>query len=224
MIRRKTNRRHMTGDHHGQTATRQRCWSQPQMTFSARTAWRIPVAPHGQAYSWSTSGIAIAYEAEIRAYYPDGSHTSLGPGRQWSGCILSMYGNIPVAVTRDGQVTWLGTDDSPQVGFVAAHQGAGTAVTTSGSSVLSAGADGSIALTRRDGNGPPVIVSRLDRRLRCSGAKVKGLRRERERLAFQANRADATNLTYPPHGFLEYRGNRTRNEQIGVYSMPLLDC
>ncbi len=156
-----------------------------------QVAWRIPVAPHGKAYGWSASGIAIAYEAEVRAYYPDGSHTSLGPGRQWSGCILSMDGKIPVVVTRDGQVTWLGTDDSPQIGFVTAHQGAGTAATTSGSNVLSAGADGSIALTRRDGNGPPVIVSRLDRRLRCSGAKVKGLRRERERLTFLANHADA---------------------------------
>jgi hypothetical protein len=101
-----------------------------------------------------------------------------------------MQGNTPVAATSDGRVAWPGTDDSPLAGFVAAHQGVGTAVTTSASSVLSTGADGSITLTRRDANSPPVIVSRLERRLRCSDARVKGLRRERERTAFLANGAD----------------------------------
>ena len=37
VIRRKMNRRHMTGDHHGRTARGERCWSQPRMRFSART-------------------------------------------------------------------------------------------------------------------------------------------------------------------------------------------
>ena len=152
-------------------------------------AWRIPVAAHGWAYSWNASGVAIAYESEIRAYHADGSYAPLGSGPQWSGCSLSMQGDTPVAVTSDGRVAWLATGDSPQFAFVAAHQGAGTAVTTSGSGVLSAGVDGSLVLRRRDGN-LPVVVSRLERRLRCAGAKVKGLRRERERLAFLANRAD----------------------------------
>jgi hypothetical protein len=33
VIRRKTNRRHMVGDHHGRTAGRQPCWSGPWTTF-----------------------------------------------------------------------------------------------------------------------------------------------------------------------------------------------
>ena len=37
VIRRKTNRRHMIGDHHDRTAGRQPCWSGPWTTFSART-------------------------------------------------------------------------------------------------------------------------------------------------------------------------------------------
>jgi hypothetical protein len=39
VTRRKTNRRHMTGDHHGQTPRIQPCRSQSRMRFSARTRW-----------------------------------------------------------------------------------------------------------------------------------------------------------------------------------------
>jgi hypothetical protein len=41
VIRRNTNRRHMTGDHHGRTAGEQLRWSEPWMQFSARTGSRI---------------------------------------------------------------------------------------------------------------------------------------------------------------------------------------
>jgi hypothetical protein len=154
-----------------------------------QVVWRIPVAPHGQAYGWSASGITIAYESKIRAYAPDGTYDSLGSSSQWSGCSLSVQGDTRVAVRSDGRVAWLVTDEASQLGFVAAHQGAGAAVANSASGVLSAGVDGSLVLSRRDGN-LPMVVSRLERRLRCTDAKVKGLRREHERLAFLANRAD----------------------------------
>ena len=36
VTRRKTNRRHMTGDQHGQAAGWQACWSEPRTGFSAR--------------------------------------------------------------------------------------------------------------------------------------------------------------------------------------------
>ena len=38
VTRRKTNRRHMIGDHHRQSPGGQLCWSEPWMRFSARTA------------------------------------------------------------------------------------------------------------------------------------------------------------------------------------------
>jgi hypothetical protein len=38
VIRRKTNHRHMIGDHHGQTLGEQLSWSEPWTRFSARTA------------------------------------------------------------------------------------------------------------------------------------------------------------------------------------------
>ena len=37
VIRRNTNRRHMIGDHHGRTAGKQLCWSEPRTGFSAPT-------------------------------------------------------------------------------------------------------------------------------------------------------------------------------------------
>ena len=37
VIRRKANRRHMIGDHHGRTVGKQPCWSEPWTEFSART-------------------------------------------------------------------------------------------------------------------------------------------------------------------------------------------
>ena len=105
------------------------------LAYPCRTAWAGVLAG-------APSGIAIAYENEIRAYYPDGSHMSLGLGRQWSGCVLSMHGNMPVAVTETGQVAWPEIDDPSRADFGKAHQATGAAVTISGSSILSAGADG----------------------------------------------------------------------------------
>jgi hypothetical protein len=49
VISRKTNRRHMIGDHHGQTAEAQLCWSEPWTGFSARTgANDKPAHSHGR--------------------------------------------------------------------------------------------------------------------------------------------------------------------------------
>jgi hypothetical protein len=50
VIRRKTNRRHMTGDHHGQTARGQLRWSQPRTRFSARTILHSPSGGRGRGH------------------------------------------------------------------------------------------------------------------------------------------------------------------------------
>jgi hypothetical protein len=50
VTRRKTNRRHMIGDHHRQSPGGQLCWSEPWMRFSARTmvgAVRVHPVPFG---------------------------------------------------------------------------------------------------------------------------------------------------------------------------------
>ena len=48
VIRRKTNRRHMTGDHHGRGIGEQLCWSELWMRFSARTGSRNGETDHGR--------------------------------------------------------------------------------------------------------------------------------------------------------------------------------
>ncbi len=49
VIRRKTNRRHMIGDHYGPTAGRQLCWSEPRIRFSARTGEHEPGLRGGES-------------------------------------------------------------------------------------------------------------------------------------------------------------------------------
>ena len=63
VIRRKTNRRHMTGDHHGRRQGGQRCWSQPRMRFSARTGIRPRnvVRKFGVSLSGSTRNTAMIW-------------------------------------------------------------------------------------------------------------------------------------------------------------------
>jgi DNA-binding GntR family transcriptional regulator len=158
---------------------------------SGRLTWRIPVPPGGQACAWSATGVAIAYRTGIRVYRADGGSGPAEADLTCSGRGLSMQAGTAVAVTAEGRVAWLPPGGAQPVVSVAVHHGAGTAVAASGDSILSAGADGSIAITRRNGAGPPVVVARLERRLRCEGARVRGLRREQERLAFVANGADA---------------------------------
>ncbi|MGD0376448.1 MAG: hypothetical protein ABSB01_17930, partial [Streptosporangiaceae bacterium] len=47
VIRRKTNHRHMIGDHHGQTLGEQLSWSEPWTRFSARTGtWSVALVPY----------------------------------------------------------------------------------------------------------------------------------------------------------------------------------
>jgi len=60
VMRRNTNRRNMTSDHHGRTLGEQLCWSEPWTGFSARTG--LPRTPHptGAGGSAGTGPKAIA--------------------------------------------------------------------------------------------------------------------------------------------------------------------
>ncbi len=156
---------------------------------SGRVVWRIPVSPHGRAYGWSIDGILIAYDAEMVIYKADASSSTIRSEIQPSGHSLSVNGDIVTAVTRDGQVACFRLDSSTETEKVPVHNSAGTAVIAASGDILAAGSDGSVALIRRDAVGALVEVSRLERRLRCAGARVEGLKRERERLIFLANDA-----------------------------------
>jgi hypothetical protein len=78
VIRRKTNRRHMTGDHHGQTPRRQLRRSQPRTRFSARTgAWPRPgprtaglTRPSGAAVSGPVLSALHRREEDLPACRP----------------------------------------------------------------------------------------------------------------------------------------------------------
>lgn len=151
--------------------------------------WRIPIKPHGQAYEWMPDGIVVAYGSEIRVYRQAESFSAGGP-LQLSIRNLSIQRDRAVAVTNDGQVAWLRLDCATTAELISVHSGAGTVVATFNDDVLTAWSDASVVLVRRDSDGAPRLISHLERRLRCAGAKVKGLKRERERLIFLANGAD----------------------------------
>ena len=156
---------------------------------SGQVVWRIRVAPHGGACGWSADGVLIAYNTDVVFYHADGTVSTIRTNLQPSGRIMTVDGDIAVAVTYDGQAVWLQIDGPTGTESVSVHSGAGTAVVAAEGDVLSAGSDGSLALIRQDGTGEPVVASRLERRLRCSGARVEGLKGNQERLIFLANGA-----------------------------------
>ncbi len=159
---------------------------------SGQIAWRISV-PRGDCIcGWFRDGIVIAYDSEAVICRADGNNstTTIGTNFRVSGRNLSVCDHTVIAVTDDGRAAWLPMDGVTEVASVCGHSGAGTAVIAANRDVLSAGSDGSVALLRRDGDGIPVLVSRLERRLRCSGAKVDELTSDRELAVFLANGAN----------------------------------
>ena len=157
---------------------------------SGQVAWRIPV-PHGEGvHGWFRDGIVIAYDSEAVIYWANGNNSTIGTNFRFSGHNLSVCDHIVSAVTDDGRIARLPMDDVTEAASVWGHSGPGTAVIAANRDVLSAGSDGSVALTRRDGDGRPVLISRLERRLRCSGARVEELKSDRELAVFLANGAN----------------------------------
>ena len=150
--------------------------------------WRVPVASHGTAFGWSSDGIAIAYDDNI-AVVNESSTLAITSDVLISGHTLSLQDNMVVAVTDDGRAACFPLDNSIEGGTLSVHGGAGTAVIAAGTEILTAGSDGSIALIRRRKDNTLTEAGRLTRRLRCSGARVDRMKRERERLIFLANEA-----------------------------------
>jgi CheY-like chemotaxis protein len=156
---------------------------------SGHVTWRIPVSPNGRAYGWSTESVVIAYDDEMVVYHAGAGFSTIRSDIQPSGHTLSLHNDAVVAVTYDGQAAWIPLD-SMEAETVPIHSGTGTAALAVGGDILTAGSDGSVALVRRDAAGGLTEIARLERRLLCAGARVGGLKRERERLIFLAN--DAT--------------------------------
>jgi hypothetical protein len=155
---------------------------------SGEVLWRIPVSPNGRAYGWSTESVVISYDNEVVIYHAHTGFSTIRPDIQPSGHSLSLNNEAVVAVTSDGQAA-LVRPGPTEAETVSVHSGTGTAVLAVGDDILTAGSDGSVALVRRDAISGLAEISRLERRLRCAGARVEGLKRERERLIFLANDA-----------------------------------
>ena len=157
---------------------------------SGEIVWRIPVLRGEGKCGWFKEGIVIAYDTNVIIYRADSKRSTIDVNFRVSGRSLSVSEEAAIAVTDSGRVAWLPMDGSAEVETVSVHSGAGTAVIGASRDVLSAGSDGSVALTRRDEAERALVISRLERRLRCSGALVEELKSDRERAIFLANGAD----------------------------------
>ena len=156
---------------------------------SGEVQWRIPVAAGGMAFGWAGNGIVIAYDDELVHYASNKDGRTVVSGLTSGGGDISVGEDGIVFLTDDARVAWLDPSGSLESFTGRLHEGKGTAVIASGAEVLTAGSDGSVVLLRRDSSGELVEISKLERRLRCAGAKVANLRREHERAIFIANGA-----------------------------------
>ncbi|MGP8000179.1 MAG: N-6 DNA methylase [Streptosporangiaceae bacterium] len=158
---------------------------------SGQVRWRVPVQPGAGACGWFTHGVVMTSGEQLFLFRQDRNtmpmrHGDLEP----SGAAICVHDDQAILVTEYGHETWLPLDSiaDPEHTLVV-HHGAGTAVTAANGDVLSSGTDGSVALTRRDANGVPAVVARVERRLRCAGAHIKNMKSEREFAVFTANGA-----------------------------------
>ncbi len=156
---------------------------------TGQVQWAIPVSAHGRAFGWSSDGLLISYDNALVYYGSTEVPSRIATDAQPSGYQISVCGRDAVMVSGDGLVTRFRLDRAADAYCVPVHNGAGTAVLATGSEILSAGSDGTIAVLRPDAAGALTVAGRLQRRLQCAGAKVDGLRRDRERLLFLANGA-----------------------------------
>lgn len=152
--------------------------------------WQHRVAPGGQAYAWDQHGLAVLYNDVLRVYEANGSDrkSSCEPNTIRA---LSRLDDVLGVAWADGGVSWTSVDGDWQerhrLGKV--HQGAGTAVLVTQDGLLSAGSDGSLAVIAHGDSGGALIGSRIERQLRCAGARVNELRGDREKAIFISNGA-----------------------------------
>jgi hypothetical protein len=159
---------------------------------SGHSRWRIPVPPSTGAAGWLVDGVIMAAGQQLLLFKEDSSTvlmTQRDPDP--SGASICIHDDQAILVTQDGHEAWLPLDNIPDPEHtLIVHDGAGMAVTAANGDVLSSGTDGSVVLTRRDANEVPVVVARVERRLRCAGAHVKNMKSEREVAVFTANGAE----------------------------------
>ncbi len=159
---------------------------------SGQARWRVPVQPGPGACGWFTHGVVMTSGQQLRLFRADRTTITMRHGDlELSGATICVHDDQAILVTENGREAWLALDNiaDPEHTLVV-HHGAGTAVTAANGDVLSSGTDGSVALTRREANGIPVLVAKVERRLRCAGARVKNMKSEREIAVFTANGAD----------------------------------
>ena len=159
---------------------------------SGQDRWRVPVPPGAGACGWFAHGVVMASGQQLLLLREDGTTMTMRHGDlEPSGAAICVHDNQVILITEHGREAWLpldkiaGPEHTPIV-----HYGVGTAVTAANGDVLSSGTDGSVALTRRDANGIPAVLARVERRLRCTGARVKNMKSEREIAVFTANGAE----------------------------------
>jgi pyruvate-formate lyase-activating enzyme len=162
---------------------------------SGEIDWRIPSASGEDIWGWFREGIVTAYGSDVSVCTPDADMRVMEAEFRFAGRNLSVCGDTVTGVTEDGRVAWIPMADPRGAQSIPVHSGAGTAVIAADRGVLSAGSDGSVALTRPDGVGNPIVAARLERRLQCSGALVEGLKGDCELSIFLANGAHAPGAT-----------------------------
>jgi len=154
--------------------------------------WRVPVQSGAGACGWFTHGVVMASDQQLLLFKEDKTTIPIRHGDlALSGAAICVHDDQAIVVTEYGREAWLPLDNivDPKYALVV-HHGAGTAVTAANGNVLSSGTDGSVVLTRSDTNGVPAVVARVERRLRCAGARIKNMKSEREVAVFTANGAE----------------------------------
>jgi Pentapeptide repeats (8 copies) len=158
---------------------------------SGQLQWRIPVQSGAGACGWFKDGVVMASGQQLLLFRKDRTISMVHGDMELSVAAICVHDDQAILVAENGRQAWLPLKKTADLGHnLAVHDGAGTAVTAANGNALSSGTDGSVALTGRDANGALTVVARAERRLRCTGARVKNMKSEREVAIFIANGAD----------------------------------
>lgn len=158
---------------------------------SGQVRWRVQTESNRGACDWFAHGIVMASGPSLLMFREDGNVATTHMDLEPSWAAICVHDDQAILVSEYGREAWvpLGCGSDPESTLVV-HHGAGAAVAALDGEVLSSGTDGSIALARRNANGIPSVVARVERRLRCAGARVEQMKSDRELAIFAANGAD----------------------------------
>lgn len=155
---------------------------------------RMGAIPWEGSCGWLMDGLIVRSDTGLLRYNADGSIFQVTPRGDTEPeppvAAMCVYGDEVITISDVGRLTWLRLSDPTDLGAVlAAHHCAGTAVAAADGDVLSAGSDGSVSLAQRGPDGAPIVVAKIERRLRCTGAQTTGMKGTRESAIFAANGA-----------------------------------